>query len=649
MSGTLRRTSRVSRVEAPPETVAVGEWYWLRVAKGYTGADRVDPDGTRHELVCVTHVGSNYVQVENVNKSEWRVHFAKFDVLLRRAPEAQRFIGNKVEHHRQEAVRLMNEVRLLTARLAIRAGSAREETQALTLRHGEPVTDYKKALVTAKDKTLPKLFEDIKKANDSMAMWMKAQLVPLRAQVSQMQPVFEAIESRIFNVELYAGLCEQVVQVRDGAPAGATEPVRLMQRRAYMDEECLLDYRTGGIEFHDVPDFDAWMAKPESMARLLPFPRCVLAMQVRRTEKEREAASLSDYIAFAERAKWDESTFLYMRNGDQLFRLRAGVAFGPRLFPDVEASEMLGGHVLYAKYFTSVSRDADLITEAHYQELRTEYIAHRLSGFSGEDKPASKKLMADRRKDIERSERAFEPIRLTFDAWVQWDQRSAYFDDVTAVVNAQVEHHNRVVMVLQGLLDRSPVFHPHPAWRLWEPESFAQALVRIYDESRGLVSTEHPPDFEAYRRRLNATLGSGSVTIGQEDAWERLEAERENARQAGDYRVKYKSQYVHYRPYLNPGPGLFAKPARVTPTRCLYTWTRGRQRHQRWGNDEPVGCRIVVPMSAVLHADAYTPGDFRQFFQDPRTRAEYLKWAPLLLECEEFKAGNRKVGMTRKE
>jgi len=40
---------------------------------------------------------------------------------------------------------------------------------------------------------------------------------------------------------------------------------------------------------------------------------------------------------------------------------------------------------------------------------------------------------------------------------------------------------------------------------------------------------------------------------------------------------------------------------------------------------------------------AYKPGDFRTFFADPRTRAEYLRWAPLLLEAEEYHAGNREI------
>lgn len=49
-------------------------------------------------------------------------------------------------------------------------------------------------------------------------------------------------------------------------------------------------------------------------------------------------------------------------------------------------------------------------------------------------------------------------------------------------------------------------------------------------------------------------------------------------------------------------------------------------------------------MKKLLNVSAYTPGDFKQFFADPRTRAEYLKWAPLLLAAEEFHAGNRTIG-----
>lgn len=37
--------------------------------------------------------------------------------------------------------------------------------------------------------------------------------------------------------------------------------------------------------------------------------------------------------------------------------------------------------------------------------------------------------------------------------------------------------------------------------------------------------------------------------------------------------------------------------------------------------------------------DAYTAGDIKLFFADPRTRTEYAEWAPLLMLAEDCKAG----------
>ena len=75
--------------------------------------------------------------------------------------------------------------------------------------------------------------------------------------------------------------------------------------------------------------------------------------------------------------------------------------------------------------------------------------------------------------------------------------------------------------------------------------------------------------------------------------------------------------------------------------------TLGRRRrtsaHQRL-LPHPRCMQLVVPKSRLLHVNAYTPGDFKQFFADPRTRADYLQWAPYLLEAEEYHAGHRRVG-----
>jgi hypothetical protein len=45
-----------------------------------------------------------------------------------------------------------------------------------------------------------------------------------------------------------------------------------------------------------------------------------------------------------------------------------------------------------------------------------------------------------------------------------------------------------------------------------------------------------------------------------------------------------------------------------------------------------------VPVSELFNVDAYQPGDFKQFFADPRTRGQYLVWAPMLIAAEEYQA-----------
>lgn len=50
------------------------------------------------------------------------------------------------------------------------------------------------------------------------------------------------------------------------------------------------------------------------------------------------------------------------------------------------------------------------------------------------------------------------------------------------------------------------------------------------------------------------------------------------------------------------------------------------------------------PAEHLTCVDAYTPGDFRMFFEDPRTRADYLRWAPILLACEDWHYARSQAG-----
>jgi hypothetical protein len=209
---------------------------------------------------------------------------------------------------------------------------------------------------------------------------------------------------------------------------------------------------------------------------------------------------------------------------------------------------------------------------------------------------------AKRRADIARkkagdqsvgaTDSIFYHVRRESEDYIPWTRESVYYDDIAAKVKQDVEHHNRLVLVLQGLLDRSEVFHPHPPWQLWTADGMAAALVLLYDDARAL-SGGAPPDFEAYRARLNATLAAGSHTVGQQGAWEEREAARENARQRRTGASATRATTNGSPPTAIPGPGHVATVVSVHRGRCRFEWYREKRR-QRYGDAENVAAAIVV-------------------------------------------------------
>lgn len=614
-----------------PDAPTVGRWYWVK--------DEEPVKDAHPYLACVVHVGSNYAEVHGAGDHGYqeRIHFDNF--WARCTPEASpdRVIAKEVFSRQTQVIGLMRQVHEITARLAITPGpalSSGSETQALALRKSDqPVDEYKAALVKAKDVELPALFKEIESTNSSLAKWMKASLIPLKAQADALNPVIDKIKERIFSVELYAGLVEEVAQVRDGEPAALETKVHLLQRRCYMDEECLADYQTGGMEIKGLRGFDRWLGKKVNFERVMPFQRCVVAFQVRRFTKEREWRNMREYFKIVDEEQFDKMTFLYIRNGEQLFRLSTAIDFGHQLFPD------MGKDKLDGKLYAEVSMSGgvrSVITEGAYQEMVSEE--------EKEDRKNKEGLKTAKKEDRWRFQ--FNGFRRSKD-YHPFSPENVFHDDILKHVQAEMNRHNRLVLVLQGLLDRSPVLHPHPPWSLWNHDSFKQALELVYDDSRALTPGD-APDFEAYRAKCNESLKAGSVTVGQEIAWERYEAKKENERLDNDHRTRGGDhRHQRYRPYGNPGPGTLARATLVRPNAMEvgYAWNRERKASRNFEDDglKEVRCTFACKSSRVLNVDAYRPGDFKAFFSDPRTRADYLKWAPLLLEAEEYHAGNRRV------
>lgn len=626
-------------IENDATVVEIGQWYWVK------SDDRED------WLGCVERVGSNYIRISSPEGWYRRIHFNDFWKELRPEPNAEAVIQERVAHYQQIANEQLEQVKAITARLGVskqamigqHAGGSGAGNALLVMSGTPDIEGYKTALVRAKDEDLPKLFEGIKRANEKMATWMAAQVMPMKAMAEGMKGAIGEIKDRLFNVSLYAGLAEEIVQCCDGESAPFNEKLHVMQRRLYMDEECLLNYRHGGMEFKHIKEFDAWISEPENRDRILPMPRCLVAMRVRRHVKDREwdGKFLSAFINI-QLEQSDKLTYLYIRNGERVYRLISDLDFGEHIFPDKSVFDP--AEPMMARMFGS--RVKELISRREYDEIERQRLERKARYDQWEadnpqetwdEKTDGPRWVANpHRGDMSHGGYTYEPF----------DPSSVYFDDIAEMVGGEIKQYNRIALIIQGLYDRSEVLHPHPPVRTWTADGFASAITLVYDGTAALLAGE-APDFEAYRARCNAILNADSVVCGQELYWMQREAEKENALRDRSYRST-EARVTTFRPYGNPGPGYLAKMAEWRPRarQAVFTWNRQRQTEDRWSGKsygDSIRTSLTVPADRLFNISAYRPGDYLQFFRDHRTRAQYLQWAPMLLAAEEWQVGNGKA------
>lgn len=632
--GDLSKRNDATSVPEEGPLIELGQWYWLKMYS----ADKED------RIACVTLIGSNFVELEDPFGHNNRVHLDQFDGKCRLETNPEAVIRARMDYYRNVVQDKLGEIKAITARLGVTThqkleqNPAQESSRALsTLSGTDNLKKYKKDLIQAKEKDLPALFKEVEEAHENLASWMKAQALPMQGAVEGMKECIAEIEGRVFNVSLYAGLSEEVVQISKGATGALTDRLHILQRLLYMDEECLLNYKHGGMEFKQLGAFDEWLAKPENLNRALPFQRSLVAFRVRRNRKEFEwDGTVEQIILNFNEGELDKLTFLYIRNGERLYRLNCDLEFGDLIFPGKDELDL--SEPMMAKVFCS--NVEELITKRHYDELTKER--------EEKEKEQEAWIKANPGKHTIHAPHGIFGWSFNFDRYEPFNKSSVYYDEMKEEVASRVEHYNRIALIVQGLYDRSEILHPHPPVKLWNPDGFTSVIELVYDGSNTLNYGE-PPDFEAYRLACNSSLKTGSITVGQEHFWSVQEAQKESYRMDRDWRVKSQWRPSTFQPYGNPGPGYLAKVEQWLPRtrKAVFRWTRKRLRPDHWKNqsyDDLVPATTTVPDTKLFNVSAYRLGDFKQFFQDPRTRAKYLQWAPLLIAAEEYHAGNMKVG-----
>lgn len=593
-----RGAERISRDDLPK----LGEFYWVKfVPDGDDDPEKRDEKKVREDLFCVSHVASNHVAFERQRGSDYRraetssdtVRYKFKDILTqtRPAPEWRDVLQKRMNEKQRE---LQNAVALIAdtcrdACLVREAAESQVETLALTTQRADP-KQLKASLLALKQKQFPEATKRVDLIVSDIVALQRMLVMPHSVAFDTLKGAMEKVDERLFALELYAGLLEKVKCIRKGKPAESETPITLRQMLRFMDEETLIDYDKGGADFSHLEKFDEWIAKDENLNRIAPEPRCVVAFKVRRERKDYgHADDVATCLAHMRWWKEDETTYLLLRNGTMVWRLMCEQDFEPRLIP---LHDELDAQYLESEWFT----------------------------------PKGGKW-----HDREERKRQVSPDDFSY-------------DDHTEKRRKLVMQYNRIMFLMQGLLDRSEVFHPHPPISLGDNDQLARYVRIVRDEETGLPSA-NPPKWEDYRDEKNRAVAVGCFVFCNV-------AEEESGRYTHE---RNRPKYGHDAA-KRPKICLVSRVSRDKKTVTL-RWKLGNRItvERRLDYNRPVpnkpnyyyttpietnhGMRYGVqrvPMEKVFAVEAYRPGDYKPFLCDAYLKGAYLKWAPALLAAEDF-------------
>ena len=146
------------------------------------------------------------------------------------------------------------------------------------------------------------------------------------------------VEKGLRSLKLYTGEGVEVFQIAEGKSAPDGVPLTLYQRKLYMDEEFavwdnidrMFDYAKTDLFFNALCENEALRQQ------LIPAPRGVVAMAVRRKDVAYGAKTIEEAFANAARNQMNKALFLLVRDGDnwyQVFSAEPSHEVSPRLFP----------------------------------------------------------------------------------------------------------------------------------------------------------------------------------------------------------------------------------------------------------------------------------------------------------------------------
>lgn len=370
------------------------------------------------------------------------------------------------------------------------------------------------------------------------------------------------LKEGIYTVNLYLGVEEEILQLRDGVPAPATEKVKIRQQVLYMDEECAVRANQGGIDFSSVMEFDKWILKSKkNLDQLLPENKGIVALQIRR-----EAKHYSDDIWLqAELEKRDRTTYLLIRNGEKLYRI----------CPDI--------HIM-----------------GHMFPLQDE----------------------------------FDDFFYTSDHWSREEPKllrpgtEAYMQSMESA-DAHRRHYLRILLILQGLFDRTDVFQPIEGDRvnICDRREARDVLEFIRDAEMALPDGRER--FRDWLKRINSQLAVGHRIIGRFD----------------DYNVDMDDRLTPRRAHRPDADTIYVIEGRSNDA-FVIRYKRGETIFTRYEHHDAkvrASCLIYTTDDFLLNVDVAEIDEMQFYLESRLDRYNYLRMIPLLETAINLKKEEQKT------
>ena len=392
------------------------------------------------------------------------------------------------------------------------------------------------------------------------------------AGISEQRKMAENLLKNVHTMRLFLGEGVEVDTLLKGVSAPASEPLHLMQRMLYLDEEIFVSsVMDEGFHAGNMKDLPALLsANPDLLERMLPHPRCVAIARIRRKSREFETPkNLMEVFALIEKDQQDKFVQILIRDGENVHMVMADeeTSRAQRLFP------------------SSREIDAIFTDRSRYDWEKRSYQTREITPF-----------------DIEYSDKRGEH-----------DQRALFY--------------KRFLIILWGLQERKGVFGPFvaPDTNWLEETTHARHFRFIHDEENVLSDGLRP--VSAWIAEMNAWIRPGSRVLAQGDRImtpDTAPTAYSSERGAGGYeghRDRHAVNRIEALTVSRRGAELIVQ----LPTEQGY---RDRRMNTPVRLREADGTVVTSGALCLDRADAKT---LRRYINSRQERSSYLSWLALFM------------------